>query len=140
MKKSNSKERIKELMQFYGINQTELCRRTGIQKSALSNYLNGDREPRQDQISLIADPFNVNPAWLMGYDVPMLMSSVSSKEVESSSGTKYYFSDETAAVAQEIFESQDLRALFDAARDADPKDLKMAADMLKRFKETNPDG
>lgn len=73
MKKSNSKERIRELMQFYGINQTELCERTGIQKSALSNYLNGDREPRQDQISLIVDPFNVNPAWLMGYDVPMQM-------------------------------------------------------------------
>ena len=73
MKTSNSKERIRELMQFYGINQTELCKRTGILKSALSNYLNGDREPRQDQISAIADPFNINPAWLMGYDVPMQM-------------------------------------------------------------------
>lgn len=73
MKVSNSKERIRELMSFYGINQTELCKRTGIQKSALSNYLNGDREPRQDQISLICDPFGVSPAWLMGYDVPMTM-------------------------------------------------------------------
>ena len=73
MKISNSKERIKELMDYFGINQTELCRRTGLQKSALSNYLNGDREPRQDQISLIVDPFGVNPAWLMGYDVPMMM-------------------------------------------------------------------
>ena len=70
-KVSNSRERIIELMQHYGLNQTELCNRTGLQKSALSNYLNGDREPRQTQISLIADPFNVNPAWLMGYDVPM---------------------------------------------------------------------
>lgn len=61
-------------MQYYGINQTELCKRTGIQKSALSNYLNGDREPRQDQISLISDPFGINPAWLMGYDVPMMLS------------------------------------------------------------------
>ena len=73
MKISNSKERIQELMSYFGINQTELCKRTGLQKSALSNYLNGDREPRQDQISLIADPFNVNPAWLMGYDVSMFM-------------------------------------------------------------------
>jgi len=73
MKISNSKERIQELMSYFGINQTELCKRTGLQKSALSNYLNGDREPRQDQISLIADPFNINPAWLMGYDVSMFM-------------------------------------------------------------------
>ena len=75
MKISNSKDRIRELMEYYGINQTELCKRTGIQKSALSNYLNGDREPRQDQISSIVDPFGVNPAWLMGYDVPMIMPS-----------------------------------------------------------------
>lgn len=73
MKISYSKERIQELMSYFGINQTELCKRTGLQKSALSNYLNGDREPRQDQISLIADPFNINPAWLMGYDVSMFM-------------------------------------------------------------------
>lgn len=73
MKKSNSKLRLRELMDYFNINQTELCNRTGLQKSALSNYLNGDREPRQDQISLIADPFNINPAWLMGYDVSMFI-------------------------------------------------------------------
>ena len=77
MKNSNSKERIKLLMDHFCINQTELCKKTGIQKSALSNYLKGDREPRQDQISLIADPFNINPAWLMGYDVPMFMQAAS---------------------------------------------------------------
>ena len=72
-KVSDSRKRLIELMEYYNINQTELCKRTGLQKSALSNYLNGDREPRQSQISLIADPFNINPAWLMGYDVPMQM-------------------------------------------------------------------
>ena len=73
MKISNSQKRIRELMDMYGLSQTELCNRTGIQKSALSNYLSGTREPRQDQLSLIADPFGINPAWLMGYDVPMKM-------------------------------------------------------------------
>lgn len=79
-KVSNSQQRIKELMNYYNINQTELCKRTGIQKSALSNYLNGDREPRQKQVSLLADPFNVNPAWLMGYDVPMFLNEVNANE------------------------------------------------------------
>lgn len=73
MKTSNSKERLVELMNLYNMNQTEFCKKTGIQKSALSNYLNGDRVPRQDQLSLIADAFNVDPAWLMGYDVPMYL-------------------------------------------------------------------
>ena len=71
MKTSNSQKRIREMMDKYGLSQTELCNRTGILKSALSNYLSGTREPRQDQKSLLADPFGINPAWLMGYDVPM---------------------------------------------------------------------
>jgi transcriptional regulator with XRE-family HTH domain len=58
-------------MEYYGINQTEFCIRTGIQKSALSNYLNGTRQPRQDAVSKIADAFGISPSWVMGYDVPM---------------------------------------------------------------------
>ena len=71
MKITDSQHRIAELIDFLGVNQTEFCQKTGLQKSALSNYLNGDREPRQDQISKITDAYNINPAWIMGYDVPM---------------------------------------------------------------------
>ena len=49
----------------------------------------------------------------------------------------YYISTETARMAQEIFLNPDLRALFEAARDSSPRDLKTVADLLKRFKETN---
>lgn len=71
MKVSNSQQRIKELLNFYCMSQAEFCKRTGIATSALSNYLKGIREPRQDKISAIADAFDIDPAWLMGYDVPM---------------------------------------------------------------------
>jgi len=82
MKVSDSRHRLKELMDRFGINQTELCNRTGINKSALSNYLNGDRTPRQDKIAMIADAFNVDPGWLMGYDTPMMKNFVLSLEEE----------------------------------------------------------
>lgn len=52
----------------------------------------------------------------------------------------YYLDEETAKVAQEVFDDPDLRVLFDAARGSRPEDIRMAADMLRRFKETNPDG
>lgn len=90
---SNSRERIKQLMEFYNLSQTDLCKRTGLKKSALSNYINGEREPRQNQISIIADPFNVNPAWLMGYDAPMhlnpleAIAALTNKAAEASSET-----------------------------------------------------
>lgn len=75
MKKLTSNQRIRELIDFLGISQTEFCEKSKINKSALSNYLNGDRTPRQDQISKIAEAFDVNPAWLMGYDVPRYLPS-----------------------------------------------------------------
>lgn len=71
MKVTDSKHRLRELMDVFQMSQTELCNKCGLNKSALSNYLNGDREPRQDKLSLIADAFSIDPAWLMGYDTPM---------------------------------------------------------------------
>ena len=74
MKISNSKERLKEMMEKLNLKPVDICKRSGIQKSSLSNYINGTREPRQDQISLICDPYGINPAWLMGYDVQMFIT------------------------------------------------------------------
>ena len=71
MKITDSKHRLKELLDLQGISQTEFCQKCGITKSALSNYLNGARVPRQDNIAKIADAFKISPSWLMGYDVPI---------------------------------------------------------------------
>ena len=37
---------------------------------------------------------------------------------------EYYLNEETAQIAQEIYEDKELRALFDAARDISPEDMK----------------
>lgn len=86
MKASNSKERLKEMMIALELKPADICRRSGLQKSALSNYINGTREPRQDQISLICDPFGINPAWLMGYDVPMYIAEAPTSTPAAPSG------------------------------------------------------
>lgn len=71
MKITDSKHRLRELMDFYNITQKDIVDKTGIDKSAISMYVNGQRVPRQDKISMICDAYNLDPAWLMGYDVPM---------------------------------------------------------------------
>lgn len=43
---------------------------------------------------------------------------------EKEDGPRYYINDETAAIAQDIFENKELRLLFDAARDAEPEDTR----------------
>ena len=47
---------------------------------------------------------------------------------------KYYINEETAEMAQALFENHDLRVLFDAAKDAPPEDLKTTYDMLMALK------
>ena len=71
MQIASSNSRLKELLKIFGDTQADMVRKTGIEKSAISNYINGRREARQDKLILIANAYNVNPGWLMGLDVPM---------------------------------------------------------------------
>lgn len=65
-------QRLKQAIAIRNISQTELCSRTGIPKSAMSQYLSGAFKPKQKRTYLLAKALNVNEAWLMGYeDVPM---------------------------------------------------------------------
>ena len=79
-------QQLKEAMNIRKVNQAELCARTNIPKSAMSQYISGAFKPKQTRTYLIAKALNVNEAWLMGYDVPMerIQTSESEKTNESS--------------------------------------------------------
>lgn len=64
-------KRIARALSVRQMKQTELCEKAGIPKSSLSLYLSGAYEPKQDRLYLIAQALNVDPVWLMGFDVPM---------------------------------------------------------------------
>lgn len=49
---------------------------------------------------------------------------VSVNELLGETDKEYYFDPETAQIAQQIYEDKELRALFDAARDISPEDMK----------------
>lgn len=63
--------RIAKALSIRGMRQSELCEKTKIPKSAISQYISGAFEPKQDRVFLISRALNVDPVWLMGYDVPM---------------------------------------------------------------------
>lgn len=62
--------RLQQAMDMRKINQTELCEKTGIPKSAMSQYISGAFKPKQKRTYLLAQALDVDEAWLMGYDVP----------------------------------------------------------------------
>ena len=119
------------LLDLNNVSVADVCRATGISQSTMSNWKSRDTCISVKNAQKIADYFGVSLEYLMtGKDEPK----------ESQSGKTYYFDDETAEAAQELFEDRDLRMLFDAAKGSRPEDLKIAADMLRRFKETNSEG
>lgn len=63
-------ERLNSIIKEKKIRQVDLCRKTGIGKSAMSQYLRGSFEPKQQKLYALAAALDVSEAWLMGYDVP----------------------------------------------------------------------
>lgn len=78
-------ERIKEGMEIRNLKQADLVELTGISKGALSSYISGRYEPKQNNIYLIAKALSVNEAWLMGLDAPIdrnIIQNTSAKGVK----------------------------------------------------------
>lgn len=105
-----------------------LCAKAGISLKTLEKELgfsNGSLAKsatiKAERLQKIADYFHVSLEYL-----------VTGEEKDGSE--KYYLNEETAKAAQEIFENKELRALFDAARDADPEDLRALHSMALALK------
>lgn len=107
-----------------GLTDYKVAQDLGFSRSTLTQWKSGKFMPKADKLQKIADYFGVSVEYLMTGEV---------KE-------GYYINEETARVAQEIFENKDLRILFDSARGNKPENLMLAAEMLRKLKETNPDG
>lgn len=104
MKISTSRERILELLEITGDTQADMVRKTGIDKSAISHYINGQREPRQDKIIAIANAYNLNPAWLMGLDVSMNPAAYDPINDNAEAGLSAAYNKEEVSTAISLYE------------------------------------
>ena len=68
---ATTQERLKEALKARNMLPIELSRKSGIGKSAISQYVSGKVTPKQDKIYKLAQALKVNEPWLMGYDEPM---------------------------------------------------------------------
>lgn len=109
-----------------GKDQKEVALEIGFEPTTFNTWCMGKIIPSATKLRQIADYFGIGVSFLLD-------------EEPDPAVKRWYIDDETAEMAQELFENPDTRMLFDAARDARPEDLRMAAEMLKRFKQTNPD-
>lgn len=112
---------LRKLRESRGLTQREVAEHLGLSPASYSLYEKGMREPRYDMLEKMAAYFGVSIDYLM------------TGNVDEPQG-EYYLNEETAKVAQAIFENKELRTLFDAARNASPEDLEAMHTMLLALK------
>lgn len=136
-----SSENLQLLADYFGVPMSELSALAPKKKKITAVF----HKTNSVHKSIADENKNISTSSLFGgyeYYKEKVAQEVMKAIVDNTpSGYPVYYTDpETARIAQEVFDNPDLRMLFSAARDAKPEDIKLAADMLKRFKETNPDG
>lgn len=114
-------EIFEKLCDEKGVTTYRVCKETGITTATISNWKAGRYAPKQDKLQKIAEFFGVTIEYLMTGE-------------EKEGGEKYYLNEETAEMAQKIFENKELRALFDVQSDMQPEDLKALHDMALALK------
>lgn len=119
--KKELKDRLRQAMDYKGMNATELSDKTGITKAAMSYYLNGRSEPKTDRLYLIAKALDVSEAWLLGYDVPIDRTE-DQKE-----------NDELAEVAERIKKDREFRRLIVQISRLNPQQVDGIKNLLSVF-------
>ena len=71
MKQSNFAARLSQALDARNMKAADLSKKTKVSEGTISCYINGKYEAKQNRVRTFAEALNVNPAWLMGYDVLM---------------------------------------------------------------------
>lgn len=116
-----TKDIIKNKRIELGLTLADIADAVGVSAATVSRWESGDiANMRRDKIEALAHVLGLSPLDILGRDP------------DPAEG--YYFDPEAARIAQKIYEDKYLRALFDAAADATPDDLKTIHTMLKALK------
>lgn len=78
MKHELTSKRLQIAMSKSNITAQELSNKSGVAKASISQYVNGSHKPSNISSGKIASILDVNPLWLMGFDVPMEIASIES--------------------------------------------------------------
>ena len=82
MKYPETAKRLSYILNLRKMKPQELANKSGVGKSSISQYLNGNHEPQNTNAGAMAEVLHCNPMWLMGFDVPMEENKIMIKFAE----------------------------------------------------------
>lgn len=71
MKNEETAKRLKLAMDNKNLTAKQLSDKSGVSEPSISQYIHGTFAPRNKTAAKLAKVLQVNPMWLMGFDVPM---------------------------------------------------------------------
>ena len=107
-------------MDSRNLSQNELAKYLGVSPTSVNNWCRGLKSPRMDKVDKICELFGISRSDLMN-------------EHPDDEPT-YYIKPEAAEAAKELYERDELRVLFDAARDVSEEDIRYVAALLEKLK------
>lgn len=76
MKYKKTAHRLNKILNLRNMKPQDLCNKSGVSKSSISQYINGSHMPSNLSAGKMAKVLNVDPLWLMGFDVDMEKNEV----------------------------------------------------------------
>ncbi len=153
MKKSNTQERLKLIMEEKNLRQVDLlnkcmpyCKKYNVRlgRNDISQYVSGKAEPTQIRLSILAEALNVTETWLMGYDVerePTFQFSTLEKELITAYRNKPEMQSAVNTLLG-ISDNSQKTVEYPMAARTNAKKIKLSAqevESLKKAKEYNED-
>lgn len=111
---------LSRLIEERNLKQAEIAEYIGVSPQTFNTWVKGIAFPRMGKVQKIADFFNVPKSYLI--------------EEHPDDGPTYYINPEAAEAAKELYERDELRVLFDAARDVSEEDIRYVAALLEKLK------
>lgn len=61
--------RLSQALNMRNMKPNDLAKKTGISKSKISSYMSGRYKAKQDGVYILSQALDVDPGWLMGFDI-----------------------------------------------------------------------
>ena len=112
-------EKYCELRDKMNVTDYKVSKETGIPRSTFSDWKTGRSAPKSDKLKLIANYFGVPVDYF-----------VSANMKEQKLNKAYYFDDETAELAQELYDDPQMRSFMSSSRKLTPEQFKIMQNVM----------
>lgn len=134
---------LKRIAYEHQRSQADIARDLGLKQGTVSTWMTGTRVPRMDKIDMLCDYFNVPRSALMEphtEDYYQKYLNGQPLPLDNTTLKPYYYNDQTAKIAQEIFDNTDLGWLHHNVPKMPPEDIAVLKKMAEAlYKKEFPD-